>query len=91
VQKVWAELPNHKLSTVGDYLGIEFEHHRASEDAEVCGKISLKIADDLGVNCITEIPKHIGMSMGMVYQGGYEPCSCRGNGGRKRRPYRLRK
>ncbi|MBL4618978.1 MAG: 3'-5' exonuclease [Marinicaulis sp.] len=89
VQKVWDDLPNHKLSTVANSLGIEFQHHRASEDAEVCGKIAIKIADDLGANCITEIPKHIGMSVGRVHQSGYEPCSCRGTGGRRGRRYRV--
>jgi len=90
VQKVWTELSNHKLSTVADSMGIEFQHHRASEDAEVCGKIALNIAHDLGVQCVTEIPKHIGMSPGRVHKGGYDPCSCRGTGLRKNRIHRDR-
>lgn len=30
------ELPNHKLDTVAKYLGIEFNHHHALNDARVC-------------------------------------------------------
>ena len=75
-QKVWRDMPNHKLSTLANSLNINFEHHKASDDAAVCGEIALKIADELGAQSITEVPKHIDMDAGKMYENGYNPCSC---------------
>ena len=33
---LFPQLPNHKLNTVCDYLGLEFEHHRAKDDSMGC-------------------------------------------------------
>ena len=32
-RKAWPDLENHKLGTVGAFLGIDFHHHNALEDA----------------------------------------------------------
>lgn len=37
----WPYLRNHKLKTVADFLGFEFKHHDALEDARIVGKIFL--------------------------------------------------
>nr|WP_276855936.1 3'-5' exonuclease [Intestinimonas timonensis] len=34
-------LPNHRLNTLCDHLGIELDHHRAGSDSEACGRILL--------------------------------------------------
>lgn len=34
-------LPNHKLNTLCDYLGLELDHHRAGSDSLACGEILL--------------------------------------------------
>lgn len=49
-QKMWPELLNHKLNTMGDFLGEKFHHHHALEDARICAKIPLAIAKELHVN-----------------------------------------
>lgn len=34
-------LPNHKLNTLCDYLGLELDHHHAGSDSLACGEILL--------------------------------------------------
>lgn len=41
-REVWDDLPNHKLPTVSNYLGIELNHHEAGSDANACAEIYLK-------------------------------------------------
>lgn len=48
---VWndSEVPNHKLDTMAQYLGVEFNHHHALSDASVCVDIlnrALKITQE---------------------------------------------
>ncbi len=49
-RKVWPDLVNHKLSTVGGYLGITFNHHNALDDSEVCAKVAIAAAQAKGVD-----------------------------------------
>ena len=35
-------LPNHRLNTLCDHLGIELDHHRAGSDSAACGRILLR-------------------------------------------------
>jgi DNA polymerase-3 subunit epsilon len=76
-RKVW-NLSSYRLLDVADYLGIQFRHHIAAEDAATCGRIALIAARNLGINEIGDIPKLIDMSPGRMYATGYEPCSCVG-------------
>jgi len=41
-RKVWKQLSSHSLSSVSQYHNIQFHHHRAGDDAEVCAMIALK-------------------------------------------------
>lgn len=40
-RRVWRDLPSYALNNVGRFLGYEFHHHRADEDATMCGRIVL--------------------------------------------------
>lgn len=42
-RKAFPFLENHKLPTVANYIGYEFKHHHALEDAEACAEIVRKI------------------------------------------------
>lgn len=75
-QKVWRELPSHRLNAVAEFLGHSFEHHNAAEDAEMCGRVALAVANRLGVASILEIPDRIEMIPGRLFAAGYDPCSC---------------
>ncbi len=61
---------NHKLDTVADKLGLgKFEHHRACDDAKICGEIFLSLAGricgknetlcDLAAKCRYQSPNEI--------------------------------
>lgn len=75
-QKIWDFLPRHTLPVLADHFDIDFTHHRASEDAEVCGKLALRAAQAVGVDCITDVPEYIDMTPGRMFPYDYEPCSC---------------
>lgn len=47
-RKAWPDLENHKLGTVGAFLGIDFHHHDALEDARACAAIPLRAGERLG-------------------------------------------
>lgn len=38
-RRCYPELPNHKLNTLCDYLGIELNHHQAGSDSRACGEL----------------------------------------------------
>lgn len=54
-RKVWPSLVNHKLNTVGGFLGVEFKHHYALDDAETCAKIALAAAQEKGCQSLPEL------------------------------------
>lgn len=76
-QKVWPQLPSHRLNVVAEHLALRFAHHRASEDANVCAQAALAIGKALKVEAIADIPARIGMTVGRFSPRGYEPCTCR--------------
>ena len=40
-RRLLPQLPNHRLNTLCDYLGLELDHHRAGSDSMACGEILL--------------------------------------------------
>lgn len=40
-RRLLPHLPNHKLNTLCDFLGLELDHHRAGSDSLACGEILL--------------------------------------------------
>lgn len=88
-QKVWRGLHSHRLPNLADFLGVEFEHHNAAEDAMACARVAIAVADHLGVPEIDDIPAAIDMTPGRLFRSGYEPCSC--SAGRYRSFHRARK
>lgn len=57
------ELKNHKLNTIADHLGFgDFNHHRASDDAEVLAKIYfefVKRLEEQGASTVGDINAHL--------------------------------
>ena len=60
-RKVWPQLPNHKLNTLGEFFQIKFHHHDALDDAKVCAKIPLVAGRTVGANSMDELLAKIGM------------------------------
>ncbi len=68
-RKVWPELPNHKLNTMGEFLGCEFQHHQALDDARVCAKIVQAAADKTGAKSMEELMDMLGLTL-KSFRGG---------------------
>jgi DNA polymerase III, epsilon subunit and related 3''-5'' exonucleases len=43
----WHHLPNHRLGTLVDYLGFEYDAHNALSDAYACGKVYIALSKEL--------------------------------------------
>lgn len=52
-RRTWPDLSNHRLPSVAERLGIEFQHHNAAEDARVAGEILLHAMQETGL-CVDE-------------------------------------
>ena len=60
-QKLFLNLPNHKLNTVADALNIELNHHHnALDDAQACADILIHQAQQFGAQQIKPFIKMIG-------------------------------
>ncbi|MCT8975288.1 exonuclease domain-containing protein [Clostridium sp. CX1] len=73
-------IENAKLNTVNDFLGYEFKHHDALQDALACSNILLNISEELKCGDINEISKLIGVTIGIADSSGYKPSSSKGSG-----------
>jgi DNA polymerase III epsilon subunit family exonuclease len=49
-KKYFTGLPNHKLSTLSEHLGLDHKKHRALDDALVCMTVFLEVLKGRGVN-----------------------------------------
>lgn len=49
-KRYFTGLPNHKLSTLADHLGLDCKKHRALDDAIVCMKVFLEVVKGRGIN-----------------------------------------
>ncbi|MBS4914068.1 MAG: 3'-5' exonuclease [Veillonella sp.] len=60
-KRVWPNLENHRLNTMGAYLGYNFRHHYALDDAEVCAQVAIAAAREKNANSIDELLNTIGL------------------------------
>lgn len=77
VQRVWPQLPSHRLNVVADHLGLRFRHHTAGEDAAVAAAAAIGVGASLKLRDLPAIATRIRMTPGQLRPGGYQPCSCR--------------
>jgi len=49
-RRAWPDLPNHKLKTMADHLGINFKHHDALNDARTAGLVVLRASEETGLS-----------------------------------------
>lgn len=62
-QKVWPELENHKLDTVGSFLHIDFNHHNALDDARTCAAIPIYAGAELAVDSLERLTRLLGVNV----------------------------
>ncbi|MCC8169405.1 MAG: 3'-5' exonuclease [Oscillospiraceae bacterium] len=73
-QKVYPELPSHKLNNLCDALGIKFSHHHTYDDAYACAAALLRIMDDYSLISLDEIEECFEIEVGHLYPGCHMPC-----------------
>ena len=61
-KRVWPDLQNHKLNTLAAYLGYEFKHHYALDDAEICAQVAIAAAKKRGVHSMEQLLANIGLA-----------------------------
>ncbi len=74
-QRVWQDLPSHRLNEVSRHIDFSFKHHNAAEDAHACGEVALAVARKLKVSAMRDLPIRLDLTMGRIHAGGYSPCS----------------
>lgn len=62
-KKSWNYLEKYGLKHLANYHNIQFKHHRAGDDAEVCAKISLLAFEKLFLNTNEEILDYMKMKV----------------------------
>lgn len=55
----YPDLPNHKLNTIAEHLGIELNHHQADSDSYACALILLNQAHTFGIEALKPFVQHI--------------------------------
>lgn len=65
-QKAYPDLDSHKLNNLAYALGIDFNHHRAYDDAYACAAAFLRIARDYNLNSFEEFEKQFSVKRGVV-------------------------
>jgi DNA polymerase-3 subunit epsilon len=74
-EAAWPECGGSSLEVVTDYLGIQFRHHDAGEDAAACAKVALAAAQAVGANTMTELASKIFLEAGRVGNSVIIPCA----------------
>ena len=62
-RKVWKHLPGHSLGVVSQYHNIQFNHHRAGDDAKACATIALKAFEETEAANIHEGLNKLGVTI----------------------------
>ena len=70
----YKNLNSYALSDVAEYLGVEFEHHKAKEDALICAKIYLDIRSKYNNLDFNEFCKEMKVILGVMMDDGYKAC-----------------
>ncbi|MDR3676591.1 MAG: exonuclease domain-containing protein [Acidobacteriota bacterium] len=76
-RRVWPGLHGYGLTTVCDYLGVEFKHHDAEEDAVACAEVALRASHQISATTIAELMENTGILSGQLHPGGYKSCHVR--------------
>jgi len=83
-QKAYPDLPSHKLNAMAEFLGLDFSHHCANDDAYACAMVLLKIIEDFNVNSLEEIKNKFGIGIGKISPDFHLPCRKNGKKGAKK-------
>jgi len=82
-QKLWPDLPRHSLDVVSNFLNFKFKHHDAYDDARACANIVLESMILTQIKNPYTIASDNGISMGKLFENGYQACSSKKRKGGK--------
>jgi DNA polymerase-3 subunit epsilon len=68
-RQLWKGLKNYRLKTVNAYLGYNFKHHDAGEDALACTNIILKAMEQTSADDIHKLAAVLNVKTGEVVEG----------------------
>jgi len=54
-ERIWPDLPDHKLGTLAAHIGHKFHHHHAQSDAEAAGRVLLAMMKYVNANTPSEL------------------------------------
>ena len=74
-KKHWPTLMSHKLNFISEYIGFQFKHHNALEDALACAHIVIRICRESDSDGLEGLIKILDISMGALFPGGYKATS----------------
>lgn len=74
-RKTWDKQVSYSLKNIGNHLGYIFNHHDASDDARICGKILVEACTHHNCLSINELAQKIDMHLGILNEDIYCPCS----------------
>ena len=72
-KKVYEKLPSYSLDTIVEYLGLEFNHHKAEDDAVMCLNVYKDIISKFD-NSFEKMMEGTSLKVGKIFDGGYTPC-----------------
>jgi DNA polymerase-3 subunit epsilon len=62
-ERIWPELPNHRLNTLAARIGHEFHHHNARADAEAAGRVLLAMMQHVNAKMPSDLLEKAGMTL----------------------------
>lgn len=71
----WPDLTSGKLNDVCAYLGIQFKHHDAAEDAYACAALAIEAMRANGATCLQSLSRLTEVTFGRLNSDHYWPCS----------------
>ena len=60
-ERIWPDLPNHRLNTLAAHIGHEFHHHHAKSDAEAAGRVLLAMMKEVNARTPSELLQRAGV------------------------------
>lgn len=71
-RRVWKQLPNHRLNTLGSFFGINFHHHNAIDDALVCAHIANNACQKTQTKSLHDLAQKIKLKPKIMRLGAFQ-------------------